>query len=102
MEKLPSEVQNREETDHSIGEEKCRYRPVAWQENGVSTNECHHGSAGTSNVGDVGLEPAFVREGVPGDSLCLEGFLEANKGECHNGEVDQLGGRYLELVTFCR
>lgn len=91
MEKLPPEVNNREDADHSVGEEECRDGPVAGKEDGVATDESHGCGADEGDVGDVWLEPAAVWQTFPGNALGRESFLEADEGESDDGEVDELG-----------
>lgn len=97
MEKFPPEVNNREDADHSVGEEECRDGPVAGKEDSVATDESHGCRAGESEVGDVWLEQTAVWQGFPGNALGRESFLEADEGESDDGEVDELGGGDLDL-----
>lgn len=85
---LPSKVQKGKNTDHRIGKEKCRNGPVARQEDGVSADKSHNCRAAEGYPCNVRLEPAAIGECVTRDSLCDEGFFEANVGECYYGEVD--------------
>ena len=88
MEEFPTEIQNRENTNHGVREEECRDGPVSRQKDGVATDKRHDGSASASDVSDIRLEPASIRQGFSRDSLRIEGFLEADEGKCHDGEVD--------------
>lgn len=97
VEEFPPEVNNREDADHSVREEECWNGPVAGKEDGVTTDESHGCGADASEVGDVWLEPAAVWQGLPGNALGRESFLEADEGESDDGEVDELGGGDLDL-----
>lgn len=88
MKDLPPKVQNGENTDHRIGKEERRNRPVARQEDGVSADKSHDGRAAEGYPCNVRLEPAAVGESVTRDALCIEGLFEADVGECYYGEVD--------------
>lgn len=97
MEEFPSKVDNREDADHGVGEKECRDGPIAGKEDGVATDESHDRGADASEVGDVWLEPAAVRQSFPGNALGRESFLEPDEGESDDGEVDELGGGDLDL-----
>lgn len=97
VEELPTEIQNWEESNHSIRKEECRDGPITRQKDGITADKGHDGSADTSDVGDIRLEPTSVGEGVSGYPLGVEGLLEADEGECHDREVDELRGRYLDM-----
>lgn len=97
VEEFPPEVNNREDADHSVGEEECWDGPISGKEDGVTTDECHGCGADESEVGDVWLEPAAVWQGFPGNALGRESFLEADEGESDDGEIDELGGGDLDF-----
>lgn len=98
MEEFPTEIQNRENTNHGVREEECRDGPISRQKDGVATDKRHDGSASTSDVSDIRLEPASIGQRFSGDSLCIKGFLEADEGECHDREVDELRSGDLDSL----
>jgi hypothetical protein len=85
---LPPKIQNGTNTNHRIGKEERRDGPVARQEDSVSADKSHDCRAAEGYPCNIRLEPAAVGEGVTRDALCVEGFFEADVGECYYGEVD--------------
>lgn len=93
---LPPKVEDRKDTDHGVREQERSNRPVARQEHLVAPDESHDRRGDASNPGNIGLEPAAVRQSLARDALGFKGPLEPDVRECDHGEIDKLRGRDLD------
>ena len=95
LQQFPPNKQNREHPNHRVREQKGRDVPHSGEEDRIATDESHDEAAGQSIVGEVRLEFAPVGEFVAGEALGFAGFAEADEGEGHDREVDELASRDL-------
>lgn len=91
LEEFPAKEQHREHAHHGIAEQESRNVPKPGQENGVAADEGHDHGSRQGVVGAEGCPPGFVDECVAVETLDFASFFPAKEGECHDGEVDELG-----------
>ena len=101
---LPPKVQHREHENHRVREEECWDIPVAWLEDLVPADNSHNTCCHKSDVGDVWLEVAFVRQRVAGNTLRHESLAKAGVCEGDDGVVDELRcgdlfGQFMAMVS---
>lgn len=96
--KFPEDEQDREDANHGIRKEKGGNAPLSRQKDGVATNKGHDETSTERVPCEVRLEPAFVGQRISRYALCIASLLEADEGEGHYGEIDEL--RSCDLTNF--
>lgn len=80
LEQLPAEVIDRQQDEQRVVDEEITYEPSSRKEDGVAVGEDHNGHPGETDVGAVGLTPAFVGESVAVETLSDAGSVEEDVG----------------------
>lgn len=90
--KLPSNVEQRRNTDQGVRGEESGDVPLTRQEDGVATEKQHDEVEDERNVGAVRLEPAVVGQALAVEALDLGGLVEGEVGDADDDVVDDLAG----------